>query len=77
MLRAQPLSFFEKLRSSVGVHYPHVNWSTIWAFPGLFNVLLLWKSLPSCLWSKLAKIGDRYTILGRWQNRLGYFSPIS
>ncbi len=49
MLQAQPLSFFEKLRSSVGVHYPHVNWSTIWAFPGLFNVLLLWKTTcPKC-----------------------------
>jgi len=49
MLRAQPLSFFEELRSSVGVHYPHVNWSTVWAFPGLFNVLLLWKTAcPKC-----------------------------
>ncbi len=49
MLRAQPLSFFEKLRSSVGVHCPHVNWSTVWAFPGLFNVLLLWKTAcPRC-----------------------------
>jgi hypothetical protein len=43
MLKAQPLSVFEELRSSVGVHCPHVNWSTIWAFPGLCNVLLLWK----------------------------------
>ncbi len=49
MLRAQPLSFFEKLRSSVGVHCPHANQSTVWAFPRLFNVLLLWKTAcPKC-----------------------------
>ncbi len=34
-------------------------------------------SSSKCLWSKLLKVGDSYIILGRWQNRLGYFSPIS
>jgi hypothetical protein len=49
MMRAQPLSFFEKLRSNVGVHCPHANWSTVWAFLGLFNVVLLWKTTcPKC-----------------------------
>jgi len=50
MLRVQPLSFFEKLRSSVGVHCPHVSWSTVWAYPGLFNVLLLWKTTCPKMW---------------------------
>jgi hypothetical protein len=71
MLRAQPLSFFEKLRSSVGVHCPHVNWSIVWAFSRLFNVLFLWKT--TC-----AKCGNLILvcILGRLKNFLKEFDNV-